>query len=739
MMIPKATENTYEVAADQLVKIIKNGPNKAGQTPDRLPSRETLVKTHEQNLKLLAEGNVPIRNIILPRPYPPSRVNLEDSAFEKVLLKHVRIDERKPKAIGIFRAVTAPYVYSSTTTVIEDEEGHVAKLTVGNLEDSPVDPIVTENATFVVKQPCWSRLGESNYHIRVDHPSDLVLLEPGNRLIPKTWRQKEGGIATKDAAQWKKEGDMMFLKKKFRKALKLYNKGLRVLSDASDPTAEIDLYRKRCGVNIVLLRLDDAANDLSKAISIHAKSSPDLSSSQLADQSTIHSWLNNRSTEDPLEIASKVPRALKELATRVKFDLGIEQSSPVYDIPLISSYVGPLSLHVDVANYTCDTEVRDTASQGRGLYAKKSFRANDIISAEKAFVLPGYFMQDKGSDCLLYSLHDETAAPRPGAWLFKELVQKLRWNPSLRKEFFSLDDGGYWKECGWEIAEDEDVPVDVFRVEFIRRYNSFSAPTRSADLLNQPPNANPELRNGFWTHSSYSNHSCLPNAIRTFMGDIRFMRATRDIEAGEEITTQYVSPDIDIDARQEKFRNTWGFECTCELCTLEGKLGKDTKEARLRHFEELKSMVMKLGEKGTTVTSIKKIARGVRELEALYTPTGEGEPDPYAKFPRLALVHPTLFLTEAWRGVKNYDRMMDCAYKLLRNFGIIVSVEDDKFSVVNNVGMINVETVRALKYLSEGFAVKEETALRDQVLDTARSWYLTITGAENDFEEFMKL
>ncbi|PVI03785.1 SET domain-containing protein, partial [Periconia macrospinosa] len=642
-----------------------------------------------------------------------------------IQLKQIAVNKRNPGSVAFFRTVAVPYVYSSTVTIVEDEDGDVAKLTVGNLEDSPVDPILTEGSIIAIKQPCWSRLGDSDYHIRVDHPSDLVILRPEDALVPKAWRRKEQIEAFKDAAQLKKEGDMMFLKKKFRRALDLYNQGLSVLSKTSEPSAEIDLYRKRCGVNIVLLRLDDAANDLSKAISVYAKSSSDLSSSQLTNIPTIHSWLHDGSNQDPLDIASRIPRALKELAARIKFDLGIQQPSAVYNIPLISSYVGPLSLHVDVANYTCDTEVKTTATQGRGLYAKRAFQAGELVSVEKAFVLPG--------------LQDETAAPRPGAWLFKELVQKLRWNPSLRKEFFSLDDGGYWKECGWEVADDEDVPVDVFRVEFIRRYNSFSAPTRSADLINQPPNANPELRNGFWIHSSYSNHSCLPNAVRTFMGDIRFMRAVRNIAPGEEITTQYISPDIDYDARQEKFRSTWGFECTCELCEVESKLSKDTKQERLRHFEELRGMVMKLGEKGTTVTAIKKIARGVRELEALYTPNGEEETDPYAKLPRLALVHPTLFLTEAWRGVKNHDRMMDSALKLLRNFGIFVDTDGGELMVVGNAGMINIETVRALKYMSEGYGHRQETGLQGQALGLARSWYLTITGAEQGFDDFMKL
>jgi len=214
-------------------------------------------------------------------------------------------------------------------------------------------------------------------------------------------------------------------------------------------------------VNIVLLRLDDAAKDLASAISVHARSTPNLSSSKLIDFDTVQLWLHSRSTDDPYQISSNIPRALKELAARIKFDIGLNQSTPEYDLSTISSYVGPLTLHVDAANYLCDTEVRGTTSHGRGLFAKRAFKEGDLVCAEKAFVLPGYFLQDRSSDCLLYSIGDGTAADRPGAWLFKELVQKLRWNPSLRKEFFDLDDGGYWKEHGWELAEGEEIPVDV--------------------------------------------------------------------------------------------------------------------------------------------------------------------------------------------------------------------------------------------------------------------------------------
>lgn len=160
-------------------------------------------------------------------------------------------------------------------------------------------------------------------------------------------------------------------------------------------------------------------------------------------------------------IASRLPRPLRDLASRLKFDLGVYQDSASYDLPKLSSFVGPLNLHIDAASYINDTEIKQTTYHGRGLFAKRDFFVGELITAEKAFAMPGYLMNDRGSECSLYSLGDGTAADRAGAMLFKELVQKLTANPSLRRSFFDLDDGGYWAEHGWDVAQEDDIPVDV--------------------------------------------------------------------------------------------------------------------------------------------------------------------------------------------------------------------------------------------------------------------------------------
>ncbi|KAI6028060.1 hypothetical protein PISMIDRAFT_98964 [Pisolithus microcarpus 441] len=67
------------------------------------------------------------------------------------------------------------------------------------------------------------------------------------------------------------------------------------------------------------------------------------------------------------------------------------------------------------------------------------------------------------------------------------------------------------------------------------------------------------------------NHSCLPNAFPKYTLHRRHqvqmsIVAMRDIEAGEEVCISYVDPAL-LDTRQQIFRFTYGFTCTCPSCT----------------------------------------------------------------------------------------------------------------------------------------------------------------------------
>jgi hypothetical protein len=209
-----------------------------------------------------------------------------------------------------------------------------------------------------------------------------------------------------------------------------------------------------------------------------------------------------------------------------------------------------------------------------------------------------------------------------------------------------------------------------------------------------------------------------------------FLRATRDIAEGEEITSQYVAPELTYAARQDKFRGTWGFECDCPLCVHDKHVGAQLESQRMTVFEELKTTAGKIGDK-PTVTTLKKMAKRLQALEALY-------PSSPADLPKLCLVHPSLFLAEAWRSLKNVDKMMHFSRKLLAAFGILTHVDGDTFKVADNVGLVNVETVRAHKYLAEGFEAKGREELARSVRKTAGIWFRVVTGGDEGVGGFMR-
>jgi hypothetical protein len=84
MALPKNARNTYEDDPEKLKDLIKNGPNEEGQKPETLLSRQKLLDSHEKNLQFLRKGRFPMRNIILPLPYVPSRLSLHHKDIRKV-------------------------------------------------------------------------------------------------------------------------------------------------------------------------------------------------------------------------------------------------------------------------------------------------------------------------------------------------------------------------------------------------------------------------------------------------------------------------------------------------------------------------------------------------------------------------------------------------------------------------------------------------------------------------------
>lgn len=118
------------------------------------------------------------------------------------------------------KTITHPYESSDVITIIEEENGNVARLVIGFQDDSLFIsvPILPINSTVAIKEPYCKFTGDGDYVIRVDHPSDIAVLrgdDPAVVLIMQF--VAEGKEVT--AMQWKDAGDKAYLEKNYSSAI----------------------------------------------------------------------------------------------------------------------------------------------------------------------------------------------------------------------------------------------------------------------------------------------------------------------------------------------------------------------------------------------------------------------------------------------------------------------------------------------------------------------------------------
>jgi len=128
--------------------------------------------------------------------------------------------------------------------------------------------------------------------------------------------------------------------------------------------------------------------------------------------------------------------------------------------------------------------------------------------------------------------------------------------------------------------------------------------------------------------------------MKESVGDLMVFRATRRIEAGEEIVHRY-DQSSDYDARTATLMNTWGFTCTCGLCTVESKESLDVRKKRKELESEAIAFMERHAAVGAKRLSIVKARRLARSIGNTY------DEESYKGLPRMALVGIEKWIAEA--------------------------------------------------------------------------------------------
>ncbi|KAK0649755.1 hypothetical protein B0T16DRAFT_492320 [Cercophora newfieldiana] len=112
------------------------------------------------------------------------------------------------------------------------------------------------------------------------------------------------------------------------------------------------------------------------------------------------------------------------------------------------------------------------------------------------------------------------------------------------------------------------------------------------------PMGEEELRYmGLFAELSRINHACDPNAHVHFSETTMAMTiwSAKDIQPGEEITISYSSIDLTSKERKETLQDTWGFKCSCSLCTAPKAVLKASDDRRLA-FRAARDEVLQLAQ-----------------------------------------------------------------------------------------------------------------------------------------------
>ncbi|KAF1971836.1 SET domain-containing protein [Bimuria novae-zelandiae CBS 107.79] len=449
-------------------------------------------------------------------------------------------------------------------TMVEDAEGGDTERLEMCLHKSRHGEDILEYAkSFMIKEPYYTLTEEGEATIRIDHPSDLISLS--DALAGKTFSST--AAAEKFATACKSDGNAELKNNDLAAAHERYTDGLTVarqdIVSKSNPDLARDIARNRAYVNLLLNHFDEAISDAKASlIGRDDQKSKDLDSKAYYRAGSAAYGLGKYDDakayfEAQLKLSPNDKDAstcLKRIEVRMR-----ELQTGSYNWKKLRAGLSRARPHVDAASFVSNIKVEDSAGRGRGMFVTRDIPAREVVMCDKAFsVVWGH--DKEALTAMTYDVRDDRIRVQP-VGLSKATVQKLLGNSSQIARVMDLF--GDYEGDGQNIFHNEDGPiVDTFRIHDIVSRNGFGLGNQYGE--EGARNAS----TGLCTWAAYINHSCIANTTKDFVGDLMVLRASRALNAGEEVFISY-DESSDYEARQAALKTTWGFECNCPLCAAE--------------------------------------------------------------------------------------------------------------------------------------------------------------------------
>lgn len=672
----------------------------------------------------------------MPKAYPPSTTPAAE--LSRLALSGLRLGSRHAGKVLIVRTIGHPKSNGGVESTVKDEFGSVAQLAIYNTDRLlKTDELLPADAVFALKGPYFEvTLGSAC--LRVDHPSDLVRIHPGNTLMPEDLQPGPADLG-KTPEDCKREGNLAFVAKRYPAAENAYSQGLMTCSEHDDKM-RCDLYRNRALANLFLRRYDRALKDAKHSITCqdeklyHSNDDPRIASDAKAWYRAGQAayglciWMDARKYfERARALCGKaeredVERQLERTAARIA-----EVDHAAYDFEAMSRSASKVYNRLDHASHIKHVEKGDTGDRGRGLFAKKDFKSGDLIICEKAFCT-AHSDEEGQRTVAFHNINTGSTARGIQTSLLYNIVQKLLHNSSVATPFFDLYDGGYSPQCKARMV-DGVAAVDTFQTEAILEHNSFGFNGRISENLSasdiKKHQAAGNRSTGIWITASYMNHACDGNATRAFLGDMMLVHATKDIAKGQEILIPYLTPAMDHAVISARLQRQWGFTCHCAICTAETKGSQTQREKRTALVKKADEM---LSQHVPDLIGLPN-AIVVAKFEELYSQLKDTyDPRVFATAPRVALVQVGKWLCQSCWNYWDPVKLAETAVRVLRDAGYGITIVDQQLQVDYTHCMIGNGAVDGSIYAWTAYSRQGKRELAEQFKTLGKQLYFATRG-----------
>ncbi|KAK4543021.1 hypothetical protein LTR36_006019 [Oleoguttula mirabilis] len=680
-----------------------------------------------------------VRQHFISHAYPPSTTPV--SELEAITISDLRLETHHRGRVLFVRTFGHPIRLSSVQNVIEDEHGDVDKLAVYNV-DPTLDPekLLPKGAIFAIKEPFYKTTADGGVSLRVDHPSDIIRLQPLDSNIPAGLSPRFVEL-DKSGADWKKEGNAAYASKDYIIAVDAYSQGLSACS-ADDEVLKCDLLRNRAMVNLCLKRHESALSDAKNSVIAASVDNDGGAMMQLNSKAyyragrAAYELGQFEQAEDLFSKAQALnpddadaAREVKRIAARLS-----EMTSGSYDFAKMSKAASKKHNRLDHASFIKQGAVREAGKHGRGLFATVDIKAGELILCDKAFSV-AFESEEGGQTFMIINLNTERGSMGTQATLLFNTVQKMLHNPGEATRFLHLHDGGYTPKCSAQVV-DGIATIDTFQAQAIIEHNCFGCPTVRSTSKDAQQQAAKDMAglgsSGIWVTASYINHACDGNARRAFIGDMMIVRATKDIAAEQEILMPYHLADADNGITQANFQRQWGFKCDCAICTAEARSPATQRKQRAKLVEDAKQFLKTHGPSAKSQPSTATITKA----EKLYAKLQDTyDKQLFHDTPRIALVSLGIWLCQVRTHKPVPSVIIATAMGVLRDLGYSVVTAGPRVQFDRTHCHLESAAIDAAMYAAQSYIAQGEPGLGLQFEGFAKELYRTLYGEVRGFEE----